>query len=46
MKISVNDIIVKAMALALRDFPSVNAQWHGNVVRRFKHADISVAVAT
>lgn len=34
------------MALALRDYPNVNAQWHGNVVRKFKHADVSVAVAT
>ena len=28
VKISVNDIIVKAMALALRDYPVVNSQWH------------------
>lgn len=34
------------MALALRDFPNVNTQWHGNTVRKFKHADVSVAVAT
>ncbi len=34
------------MALALRDFPGVNAQWHGSVVKKFKYADISVAVAT
>ena len=45
-KISVNDIIVKAMALALRDYPVVNSQWHGNVIKRFKHSDVSVAVAT
>ena len=44
-KISVNDIIIKAMALALRDYPNVNVQWHGNSIRRFKYADISVAVA-
>ena len=46
VKISVNDIIVKAMALSLRDYPVVNSQWHGNVIKRFKHADVSVAVAT
>ncbi len=46
VKISVNDIIVKAMALALRDLPNVNSQWHGNTVRKFKYADVSVAVAT
>ena len=33
------------MALALRDVPDVNVQWHGNYIRRFKHSDISVAVA-
>jgi pyruvate dehydrogenase E2 component (dihydrolipoamide acetyltransferase) len=33
------------MALALRDCPNVNVQWKNNSVRRFKYADISVAVA-
>lgn len=46
VKISVNDIIVKAVALALRDVPDANAQWAGTVVKRFKHSDVSVAVAT
>lgn len=46
VKISVNDIMVKAMALALRDYPTINAQWHGSVVKQFKYADVSVAVAT
>lgn len=45
-KISVNDIIVKAVALALRDIPDVNAQWCNTHVKRFTHADVSVAVAT
>lgn len=45
VKISINDIILKAMALALRDYPDVNVQWHGNVIRKFKYSDISVAVA-
>jgi len=45
VKISINDIIVKAMALALRDYPDVNVQWQGSSVRRFKYADVSVAVA-
>jgi pyruvate dehydrogenase E2 component (dihydrolipoamide acetyltransferase) len=45
VKISINDIIIKAMALALRDYPNVNVQWVNNSVRRFKHSDISVAVA-
>lgn len=46
VKISVNDIIVKAVALALRDIPDVNSQWHGTTIRKFKHSDVSVAVAT
>lgn len=33
------------MALALRDYPQVNVQWHGTSIRQFKHADISIAVA-
>jgi len=45
VKISINDIIVKAMALALRDYPDVNVQWNGTSIRRFKYSDISVAVA-
>lgn len=45
VKISVNDIILKAMALALRDVPDANVQWHDTTIRRFKHSDISVAVA-
>ena len=33
------------MALALRDYPTVNVQWNGTSIRKFKHADVSVAVA-
>lgn len=33
------------MALALRDYPTVNSQWHGNVIRKFLNVDVSVAVA-
>jgi pyruvate dehydrogenase E2 component (dihydrolipoamide acetyltransferase) len=46
IKISVNDMIVKATALALRDIPDVNTQWAGTVIKKFKHSDVSVAVAT
>ena len=34
------------MALALRDYPDVNAQWNTTSVKKFKDADIGVAVAT
>lgn len=44
LKISINDMIIKAAACALRDFPDMNSQWMGNSIRRFKNADISVAV--
>ena len=40
-----NDLIIKAVALALRDYPTVNSQWYGNVIRKYQNVDISVAVA-
>lgn len=43
---SLNDYLVRAAALALRQVPEVNIQVHGNAVHRFPHADIAVAVAT
>ncbi|KAJ6621247.1 dihydrolipoamide acetyltransferase [Mycena sp. CBHHK59/15] len=45
-KLSVNDFIVKAVACALADVPEVNSAWLGEVIRTYKKADISVAVAT
>lgn len=45
IKISINDFIVKACALALRDFPDVNAAYQGNYIRKFNDVDISVAVS-
>lgn len=44
-KISVNDLVIKAAALALRDVPEANASWNGDSVKIFNAADISVAVA-
>ncbi len=44
-KLSVNDFIVKATALALMRVPEVNASWTDNAILRHKHADIGVAVA-
>lgn len=46
VKLSVNDLIVKAAALALRRVPSVNASWSNDSVRQYNYVDISVAVAT
>ena len=45
VKISVNDMIIKAAATALMRVPEVKASWEGEQTRRFNHADISVAVA-
>jgi pyruvate dehydrogenase E2 component (dihydrolipoamide acetyltransferase) len=44
-KLSVNDFIVKAAALALRDFPNLNASLAGNEVIRHGHINVGVAVA-
>ena len=44
-KISVNDFVIRAVALALRKVPEANAQWGGSVIRRFKQVDVSIAVA-
>ena len=44
-KLSVNDFIIRASALALRRTPDANASWTDSVMLRHKHADIGVAVA-
>lgn len=44
-KVSVNDIIVKAAALAVRDFPNLNAELSGDKIVRHKHINIGSAVA-
>jgi pyruvate dehydrogenase E2 component (dihydrolipoamide acetyltransferase) len=44
-KISVNDFVIKAAALALRRVPEANASWAEDAVLRWKQVDISVAVA-
>ena len=44
-KLSVNDFVVKACALALMRVPEVNASWTETAILRHKHADVGVAVA-
>lgn len=44
-KISFNDMVVKAAALALRQHPAVNASWMGDKIRRYSHIHIGIAVA-
>ena len=45
IKISVNDLVVKAVALALRRMPECNASWQGDAIRQFHRVHIGVAVA-
>ncbi len=45
VKISFNDIVIKAVALSLREHPTVNSSWLGDVIRRNDHVHIGVAVA-
>ena len=44
-KVSVNDFVVKAAALALIRVPGVNCSWTETALLRHKHADVGVAVA-
>ena len=43
-KVSVNDFILKAVALTLRQFPNLNATLRGNEVIQFGHVNVGVAV--
>ncbi|MEX0344085.1 MAG: pyruvate dehydrogenase complex dihydrolipoamide acetyltransferase [Rhizobiaceae bacterium] len=44
-KLSVNDMIIKALALALRDVPDANVSWTDENMVRHAHADVGVAVS-
>ncbi|EJM98044.1 pyruvate dehydrogenase complex dihydrolipoamide acetyltransferase [Phyllobacterium sp. YR531] len=44
-KLSVNDMIIKAMALALRDVPEANVSWTESNMVKHKHSDVGVAVS-
>ncbi|MFB7916772.1 dihydrolipoamide acetyltransferase family protein [Streptomyces sp. NPDC056061] len=46
VKVSVNDLLVKAVATAHTHVPEMNAIWRQDAVRRFTAVDVSVAVAT
>src|SRR6476469_3941127 len=45
VKISFNDLVIKASAMALRQHPAVNASWMGEFIRQNKHIHIGSAVA-
>ena len=44
-KISFNDLVTKAVAVALKEHPQVNAAWMGDHIRYNKHVHVGVAVA-
>jgi pyruvate dehydrogenase E2 component (dihydrolipoamide acetyltransferase) len=44
-KLSVNDFVVKASAMALIRHPDVNASWTDTAILKHKHADVGIAVA-
>lgn len=46
VKISVNDFIIRAVALSLRKIPAANTAWTDEAILQFKNVDVSVAVAT
>jgi pyruvate dehydrogenase E2 component (dihydrolipoamide acetyltransferase) len=46
LKLSVNDFVIRATALAMKKIPAANASWTDNAILQYKDVDISVAVAT
>ncbi|MCC6597411.1 MAG: pyruvate dehydrogenase complex dihydrolipoamide acetyltransferase [Alphaproteobacteria bacterium] len=45
-KLSVNDFVIKASAMALKAYPAANVSWSDAAILQYKYADISIAVAT
>jgi pyruvate dehydrogenase E2 component (dihydrolipoamide acetyltransferase) len=45
VKLSFNDIVVKAVAVTLRNHPAINSSWMGDFIRQNNHVNIGVAVA-
>lgn len=45
VKISFNDMVIKAVAMSLMQHPTVNSSWLGDVIRKNHHVNIGVAVA-
>jgi pyruvate dehydrogenase E2 component (dihydrolipoamide acetyltransferase) len=46
VKLSINDVIIKAASLACMKVPETNSSWQGNFVRKYKNVDMSIAVQT
>lgn len=45
VKVSFNDMVVKAVAMSLKQHPTINSSWLGDVIRRNHHVHIGIAVA-
>ncbi len=45
VKLSFNDIVVKAVAVTLKNHPAINSSWMGDFIRQNNHVNIGVAVA-
>jgi pyruvate dehydrogenase E2 component (dihydrolipoamide acetyltransferase) len=45
-KLSVNDFLIKAIAIASKKVPAVNSSWQDGFIRQFNTVDVSVAVST
>ncbi|AZI37858.1 pyruvate dehydrogenase complex dihydrolipoamide acetyltransferase [Caenibius tardaugens] len=45
IKLSVNDMLIKALGMALMQVPACNVSFAGDVMRQYKRADVSVAVS-
>ncbi|MGN7678584.1 MAG: pyruvate dehydrogenase complex dihydrolipoamide acetyltransferase [Anaplasma sp.] len=44
-RITVNDFVLKAVALAMKECPEVNSSWEGDKIRRYRSIDVSFAVS-
>jgi len=44
-KITVNDLMIKASAMALRDVPAANVSWMGEAIYQYNNVDVAVAVS-
>lgn len=45
-KLSVNDLVIKAVALSMRDKPNCNVSWYDDAIIQYNNVDVSVAVST
>ena len=46
IKLSVNDFLIKASALACQKIPEVNSSWQENFIRQYSNVDVTIAVST